>query len=51
MGRSIKKGPVVQAALMKHVEAMNASGKKQVIKDVYKRQVPHRRKCGLYARR
>ena len=32
MGRSIKKGPFVQAALMKHVEAMNASGKKQVIK-------------------
>ena len=28
MGRSIKKGPFVQAALMKHVEAMNASGKK-----------------------
>ena len=32
MGRSIKKGPFVQAALLKHVEAMNASGKKQVIK-------------------
>ena len=32
MGRSIKKGPFVQAALMKHVEAMNASGKKQGIK-------------------
>ena len=32
MGRSIKKGPFVQAALMKHVEAMNAAGKKQVIK-------------------
>ena len=29
---SIKKGPFVQAALLKHVEAMNASGKKQVIK-------------------
>ena len=32
MGRSIKKGPFVQAALLKHVEAMNASGKNQVIK-------------------
>ena len=32
MGRSIKKGPYVQPALMKHVEAMNAAGKKQVIK-------------------
>ena len=32
MGRSIKKDLFVQAALMKHVEAMNASGKKQVIK-------------------
>ena len=32
MGRSIKKGPFVQPALMKRVEAMNASGKKQVIK-------------------
>ena len=34
MGRSIKKGPFVQAALLKHVEAMNASGKKQVIIDI-----------------
>ena len=32
MGRSIKKGPFVQPALMKRVEAMNASGKKQVTK-------------------
>ncbi len=32
MGRSVKKGPFVRAFLMKHVEAMNASGKKQVIK-------------------
>ena len=32
MGRSIKKGPFVQAALMKRGEAMNAPGKKQVIK-------------------
>ena len=32
MGRSIKKGPYVQPALMKRVEAMNASGKKQVLK-------------------
>ena len=32
MGRSIKKGPYVQPALMKRVEAMNASGKKQDLK-------------------
>ena len=32
MGRSIKKGPYVQPALMKRVEALNASGKKQVLK-------------------
>ena len=32
MGRSIKKGPYVQPALMNRVEAMNASGKKQVLK-------------------
>jgi small subunit ribosomal protein S19 len=32
MSRSVKKGPFVQAALMKRVEAMNASGKKVVLK-------------------
>ena len=32
MGRSIKKGPFVDASLMKKVEAMNASGKKSPIK-------------------
>ena len=32
MGRSIKKGPFVQAALLKHVEAMNASNEKKVLK-------------------
>jgi small subunit ribosomal protein S19 len=32
MSRSIKKGPFVQAALMKRVEAMNTSGKKVVLK-------------------
>lgn len=32
MSRSVKKGPFVQAALMKRVEDMNASGKKVVLK-------------------
>ncbi|MBO5568147.1 MAG: 30S ribosomal protein S19 [Clostridia bacterium] len=32
MSRSIKKGPYVEAALMKRVEEMNASGKKAVVK-------------------
>ena len=32
MSRSIKKGPFVQAALMKRVEEMNTSGKKVVLK-------------------
>ena len=32
MARSVKKGPFVDASLMKKVEAMNASGKKDVIK-------------------
>ena len=32
MARSIKKGPFVDASLMKKVEAMNAAGKKDVIK-------------------
>ena len=32
MGRSIKKGPFVQAALLKQVEAMNEAGKKSVVK-------------------
>ncbi|MBN1777174.1 MAG: 30S ribosomal protein S19 [Clostridiales bacterium] len=32
MSRSVKKGPFVQAALMKRVEEMNASGKKVVLK-------------------
>jgi len=32
MARSVKKGPFVDGHLMKKVEAMNASGKKQVIK-------------------
>ena len=32
MSRSIKKGPFVQAALMKRVEEMNTSGKKLVLK-------------------
>jgi small subunit ribosomal protein S19 len=32
MSRSVKKGPFVQAALMKRVEEMNAAGKKVVLK-------------------
>jgi len=32
MGRSIKKGPFVDASLMKKVDAMNAGGRKQPIK-------------------
>ena len=32
MSRSVKKGPFVDQHLMKKVEAMNKSGKKEVIK-------------------
>lgn len=32
MSRSIKKGPYVQPVLLKRVEEMNESGKKQVLK-------------------
>ena len=32
MGRSIKKGPYAEESLMKKVAAVNASGKKEVIK-------------------
>ncbi len=32
MSRSLKKGPFVQAALMKHIQGMNESGKKSVVK-------------------
>lgn len=32
MSRSIKKGPYVEVALLKKVEALNAANKKQVIK-------------------
>jgi len=32
MSRSLKKGPFVEESLMKKVDAMNDSGKKQVIK-------------------
>ena len=32
MGRSLKKGPFVDEHLMKKIEALNESGKKQVIK-------------------
>ena len=32
MSRSIKKGPFVEAALMKRIQEMNQSGKKTVVK-------------------
>ena len=32
MSRSLKKGPFADASLLKKVDAMNASGQKQVIK-------------------
>ena len=32
MGRSIKKGPYVQAVLLKRVKEMNAAGEKRVLK-------------------
>ena len=32
MGRSVKKGPYVQAVLLKRVREMNKTGKKQVLK-------------------
>jgi small subunit ribosomal protein S19 len=32
MARSIKKGPFVEASLMKKIETMNAAGEKRVIK-------------------
>lgn len=32
MSRSLKKGPFCDASLMKKIEAMNAGGKKQVVK-------------------
>jgi small subunit ribosomal protein S19 len=32
MGRSVKKGPFIQEALMKKVDAMNAKSEKRVIK-------------------
>ena len=42
MSRSIKKGPYVEAALLKKVEALNAANKKQVIKDdCGEYQIPH----------
>ena len=39
MARSLKKGPFVDAHLMKKVEALNASGKKEVIKTWSRRSV------------
>ena len=32
MGRSIKKGPFVQPALLKRVQAMNETGEKRIVK-------------------
>ena len=39
MARSLKKGPFVDAHLMKKVEALNAAGKKEVIKTWSRRSV------------
>lgn len=39
MARSLKKGPFVDAHLMKKVEALNASGKKEIIKTWSRRSV------------
>ena len=36
MARSLKKGPFVDAHLMKKVEALNESGKKEVIQNLVK---------------
>ncbi len=38
MSRSLKKGPFADAHLLKKVEAMNASGQKQVIKTWSRRE-------------
>ena len=32
MSRSVKKGPFIQSALLKRVQAMNAAGEKKVLK-------------------
>jgi len=32
MGRSVKKGPFIEASLMKKIEAMEAAGEKKVVK-------------------
>lgn len=39
MARSLKKGPYVEESLMKKVQAMNASGKKEIIKTWSRRSV------------
>ena len=39
MARSLKKGPFVDESLMKKVQAMNASGKKEIIKTWSRRSV------------
>ncbi len=36
MGRSLKKGPFVNAKLLKAIEEMNAANEKKVIKDMVK---------------
>ena len=38
MARSLKKGPFADASLLKKVDALNASGQKQVIK-TWSRQI------------
>ena len=39
MARSLKKGPYCEASLMKKVEALNAAGKKEIIKTWSRRSV------------
>lgn len=39
MPRSIKKGPYVDAKLLKKIEALNRSGEKRVIKTWYRRSM------------
>ena len=47
MARSLKKGPFVDAHLMKKVEEVNKSGKKQVIKTLSRRSTIYPEFVGL----
>ena len=50
MSRSLKKGPFVDEHLMKKVEALNESGKKEVIKTCFNRNEKSIRKLSCYYR-